>query len=163
MWDIVVNQELLSRGIDSMDKLNIRDLADAFELRLYYCNRSTRIIEWEGQKYCIIDTRKPQMLQYEDFLHELAHIIYDKELLVTTNLNRYIYKERKIDYLVPLIAIPKFALSHIHGKTIGEISEEFHVSHELVIRRLEHVKRKLIMKSEVGGWPLLENVKEKMG
>lgn len=163
MWEEVVNNELIKRGIDNISRLNIRDLSDAFGITLFFWNCSPRIIKHSGAYYCVLDAKKPDVLQYEDFLHEICHVIFDEHLLATKKKELYINKERKIDFLVPLVAIPKFALDHIRGKTIWEISEEFNISHNLVRRRIEHIKSKMILlKKEVKGWLSLENVKEKM-
>lgn len=150
MWEEVVNDELICRGIDSIDKLNVRSFEEAFDVTILYCNYSSRIVKHNKTYYCILDARKPSVLQYEDLLHEIAHIIYDNNLLVENNRTMYIYKEQKIDYLVPLIAIPKFALRHVWGKTIDQIALEFGISRALAFKRLQHIINKGVDKYEGG-------------
>ena len=141
MWERVVNNELLRRGIDSIDKINIRCLSEAFNITLIYWCCSTRIIKYNNHYYCILDNRKNEIEQYEDFLHELAHIIFDDELRVTNNTKQFNYREWKVDYLVPLIAIPKFALDEISKyQTIEEIATAFNVTYKLAYKRIKRLE-----------------------
>ena len=139
MWENVVNKELISRGINDVCQLNIKSLSDAFNVNIVYWNCSTRIVKDDELYYCIIDNRKHPVLQYEEFLHELAHIIYDNDLCVANDKRIYFYRECKVNHLVPLIAIPKFAIMHILGKTVEEISSEFGITRSLAMKRLKHI------------------------
>lgn len=141
MWEDVVNNELIKRGIDNISRLNIRDLSDAFGITLFFWNCSPRIIKHSGAYYCVLDAKKPDVLQYEDFLHEICHVIFDDELRVTNNTKQFNYRECKVDYLVPLIAIPKFALCELHNyQTIEELATVFNVSYELAYKRIKRLE-----------------------
>lgn len=148
MWENVVNKELIKRGIDSVDKLNIRSIAEAFNITVFYWECSTRIVKYDKKYYCIIDARKNSVEQYEEFLHEVAHIIYDEELKVFKNYRYHIYREFKVDRLVPFVAIPKFAVDYVINKSVEEISSEFGISHYLAWKRLLYIYNKGVNKYE---------------
>lgn len=142
MWDNVVNLELLERGIDNIGKLNIRCIAEAFDITLFYWECSTRIVKYEKKYYCIIDCRKNPVEQYEEFLHEIAHIIFDEDLEVIKNINYHTYREYKADRLVPMIAIPKFAINHVIDKSVEEVAEKFNITRALAWKRMLYIYNK---------------------
>lgn len=147
-----VNQLLLEKGISTTSQLNIRDLAEAFDLEVFYWNCRTCYMDGA----IIVDIEKEPIVQYEEFLHELAHVIYPVELETFTDFERWRYIERKVNAIVPYIAVPKFALNLLYkAQTIEEASEMFGVSHQLIYKRLrlmEMNKYKLTRRGEYHGW-----------
>jgi hypothetical protein len=141
IYENFVNQELLKRGINSIEKLNIKELANAFDINVYYWNCGTQLIS-EEELYCIIDCKKDPILQYEEFLHELGHLIYMTSIENVIDLRGWKYLEGKVNYLVPYIAIPKFALNELKlCTTVYEASELFNITPKLVGKRLYKMQR----------------------
>lgn len=132
-----VNKELLKKGIDSVDKLNIRDLSEAFGIDVYYWDMASCYMAGA----IIIDIKKEPVTQYEEFLHELAHVIYMGELKTLKDFNCWKYIEGKVNALVPYLAIPEFALGEIYKyNDVKEIATEFGITYDLAFKRLIGIK-----------------------
>jgi hypothetical protein len=139
-YENYVNDILLEKGINSIDKLNITDLADAFGINVYYFNCGTHLIS-EEELYCIIDSSKNEVIQYEEFLHELAHYIYMHDYRYLTDFNRWKHIELKVNSLVPYLAIPKFALGELlYTATVNEAANRFNISTHLAWKRVNLIK-----------------------
>lgn len=140
-----INNELISRGINTISKLNIKDLADAFDINVYYWNCKS-FLHFDEEHSIVIDINKNFLDQYEEFLHELGHyILFQNHVKLIKSVREWRYIEGKVNYIVPFIAIPNFALGEaLAQNTIQEVSSLFHVSTELAEKRIKLYKNKIL-------------------
>jgi hypothetical protein len=140
IYENFISNVLLERGINSIHQLNIRDLSEAFNIKIYYWNCGTRLVS-EEETYCVIDISKPDIIQYEEFLHELVHYIITHDINTITNLKVWKHIEGKVNCLVPYLAIPKFLLADLNRFTnIYDAGEYFNITPRLLLRRLKSLK-----------------------
>lgn len=144
-YEDFVNTILLDRGINSIEHLNIECLAAAFNINVFYWDCKTFLLSDEDVNI-VIDNKKNEIQQYEEFLHELGHyILYQNHIKLITDLSEWKYIEGKVNQLVPYIAIPKFAMKEaLDQESIYEVSSIFKISTSLVEKRLTLFKNKIL-------------------
>lgn len=130
--------------------MNIEDLASAFEIDIMFWDCQTFLIT-EGGLTCIIDIKKEPTVQYEEFLHELAHVIYMADYESLRDINHWKYLETKVNTIVPYVAIPKFALPEMSKcDSIYHVAEKFNISVNLAWRRYYKLNYKGVGRIEKG-------------
>lgn len=144
-YEDFVNTILLDKGINSIEHLNIECLAAAFNINIYYWNCKTFLLSDEDVSI-VIDNKKNEIQQYEEFLHELGHyILYKNHIKLITDLGDWKYIEGKVNHLVPYIAIPKFLIDNVcHLQTVEAVSNLFYVPHDIARKRLEGIKNRIL-------------------
>lgn len=148
--EIIVSNLLLDKGINSVFKLNIYDLANAFNIHVKNANINSIM---HDQDACIIflDERKSERLQYISFLHELSHYIRNDVSVAVQKKWQYNYCELKTNYLVQYIAMPFFLIDKIiiDLKSVEAVANYFRVTHELARKRLEGIRNRITTRSEM--------------
>lgn len=96
-----VIQELEKRGIYYGD-LTIIKISKAFGIDVSYLEQSSRIYKINNKYFIILDSRKNELSQHEEFLHVFAYF-----LLEIYNIDDYSYKELQIKHIVEILKCPK--------------------------------------------------------
>ncbi len=140
-----VQRLLQDKGIKTINDMTIERLSEAFDIHVFYKPYGTCMKTRCGVTVIMIDSRVNETEQYHQFIHELAHLICHHTSIKYLNNNQWKYYELKAEKVVKYITIPSFLISGY--TTVEEVSEEFHVSYDLAMKRLEAIKnRNLILR-----------------
>lgn len=143
--ELYLSNLLLKKGITKED-LNIKSLAEFFNIKLCYSDLESSMITSKRGTLIFIDENEEPIAQYYQFLHELSHYIQNHLSFQLLNFNQWKYIELKAEHIIRYIAMPYFLIDNIkHLHTIQEVSEYFFVSYELAFKRLEEITNKQIL------------------
>ena len=134
-------------GINTPSDLTIENISIALNINVYFRELSAKLIIDDKEVYIILDSRQPKRKQYEDFYHELAHLLLSHSTAVTLPLFHYF--ENRADNLIQYLAIPYNMLGFIDFKSdnlIEEVSTQFNVNYDLALKRIDNIKGKLEIK-----------------
>ena len=76
-------------GINTPSDLTIENISIALNINVYFRELSAKLIIDDKEVYIILDSRQPKRKQYEDFYHELAHLLLSHSTAVTLPLFHY--------------------------------------------------------------------------
>lgn len=145
-----INALYAQHDILSTDHLNIETLALRMNTWVYYKPISSRCIDRGGGMYSVvIDSRLDKKSQWEDFLHELCHILRHTgnqhelpPLLVD-------WQEDHADAFmlyasIPIYMVRQMDLPEHRQEIIDFLATEFTVTHQLAERRLGQIERRIL-------------------
>lgn len=131
-------------------QLDILEIADLMNINVHFIEISSRTYKNE----IIIDSRLSYEEQWEDFAHELCHILfhYGNQILHLNSLY-LVYQEWKANNFALHFCVPTFMLKEtlfIHNiKNIPEaiplIKSYYNVTDEIAIKKLIHFRNQLQM------------------
>lgn len=131
-------------GIYSPDQLDMMEIAEYLGIKVYFLDISSRVYK----KEIIIDSRLSPEQQWEDFGHELCHLLlqYGNQILYLNNLFLE-YQERKannfaLHFCVPTFILLKYEIANI-PEGIHFITNTFNVTQEFAQKRLIHFRNQL--------------------
>lgn len=125
--------------INSIANYSITEIADIFNIPLFYYHRSFKIIIDDYYLICI-NKNNPTYIQREEFFHELSHI-----LLSHHNVKRNLLDlEYSADYLAFFLAVPLHEILNLDNEELNiySLSEMYKVSHEFILSCINIYKSK---------------------
>jgi hypothetical protein len=133
--------------ITSPEQLHIIELATKFNIWVYYLDMGSMAIENKGLFSINIDRRLSAKEQWEDFLHELCHMLRHAGNQLSMPGSYMEWQEQDATNFQLYAAIPFSMLKQLHlperqGELVEMIAEEFHVTHHLAAARLEQIQRR---------------------
>ena len=126
-------------------QLDILEIAHLLNVKIYFENISSRTYQGE----IIIDSRLSSEEQWEDFAHELCHVLlhYGNQILYINSLFLE-YQEWKADNFALHFCIPTFMLQRYEIASIPDgipfITNKFSVRQEIAEKKLVHFRNQLI-------------------
>lgn len=142
-------EELYSEHqIDSLELLNIDDMARRFNVWIHYKPIKSKGVEFHSNMYTmIIDSRLSPTLQWLAFLHELCHLL--RHVGNQTKLPELFTKsqEDEAEQFVLYAAMPISIISKLHmpaqrDKAIEYLSRTFAVPKKMAERRFDQIQRR---------------------
>ncbi len=136
-------------GIIAPSQLNIDEVATRLDVWVHYMKNTSRALEYMGLRSIMIDNRQAREDQWEDFLHELCHVLRHAGNQTTMPRLFCEGQEAEANRFVLYAAIPFFMLrSHRLPNRIDEAAEyialQFGVTYELALKRLEQIQRRTL-------------------
>lgn len=142
-------EELFERcGIDSVEQLNIDDIARRLNVWVYYKPIKSKGLEIRPGLYTmIIDSRITPTQQWLDFLHELCHLLRHAGNQTTLPELFTEGQEQEAEQFVLYAAMPISIISKLHipqqrDKAIEFLSKTFAIPKKLAERRLDQIQRR---------------------
>lgn len=135
-------------------QLDILEIADLLNIKVHFINLSSRTYKGE----IIIDSRLSPEEQWEDFAHELCHVLfqYGNQIL---NINSLFleYQEWKannfaLHFCVPTFMLQKSLLKHkIESipEAIPYIINNYNVTDKIALKKLIHFRNQLIVSNSL--------------
>lgn len=122
-----------SIGIEKPSQLNIFEITYKLNIWLYYSNSNSRALNRNGLYSINIDQRVSKERQWEDFGHELAHLLRDAGNQLRLPDHMIHYQEAKADVFALELCVPTFmlldiSLPIIRNEAVNLIVETFNVS-----------------------------------
>ena len=133
-----------SIGIFHPHQLDMEDIASRLGMTLIHMPVSSFNVE----KTIILDVRKSDIEQWQDFGHELCHALMHIGNQNIMPLPFRLYQEWKAISFALHVCIPTFMLEQMkltgdESKDIWMIQEKFHVEREFAQNRLQHYLNKV--------------------
>lgn len=143
-----IEQLWLKSGIVSPSQLNIDDVAGRLDVWVHFMQDTSRALEYMGLRSILIDKRQGREAQWEDFLHELCHILRHAGNQTTMPRLFCEGQEAEANRFVLYASTPFFMLRELKlPDRMDEASEfiasHFGVTHELASKRLEQIQRRM--------------------
>ncbi|MFD0697797.1 ImmA/IrrE family metallo-endopeptidase [Paenibacillus sp. GCM10027628] len=136
-------------GITAPDQLHIMNLAAKLNIWTYFLDMNSMAVENNGLFSINIDRRLSAKEQWEDFLHELCHVLRHSGNQMTMPERYLDWQEQDAASFQLYAALPISMLKHIplperKSEIIEVLSEEFNVTYRLAAARLEQIQRRIL-------------------
>lgn len=139
--EIIVSNILLEKGINSLYKLNVYDLSQAFGIQVWYEDVGGILI---NKKAIVLDKNKSHRDQYVQFAHELGHFFRDDPSFQQLEDWQHKYVELKVNRLMLYITMPYFLLDIIVSLgSVEKVAQCFYVNEEMARKRLEGIRNRM--------------------
>lgn len=134
-------------GIVSVNQLNVEEVAARLDVWVHRLGQSSRGLDYKGMRSILIDSRQSREDQWEDFLHELCHVLRHAGNQTTMPRSFCEGQEAEANRFVLYAAIPFFMLRNLRlpGSELeaaGFLAARFGVTFELALKRLEQIQRR---------------------
>ncbi|TCS80343.1 ImmA/IrrE family metallo-endopeptidase [Tepidibacillus fermentans] len=135
-------------GITEPYQLDLNDIAAKLNIWLYFEEMSSRAFERKGMASIIIDRRLSPAEQWEDFGHEMAHILRQcgNQIILPDSFVQF--QEMRADnfaleFCIPTFMLLKLDLPNTSKKIIEFIMDNFNVTERFAKRKLDKFQRNL--------------------
>jgi Zn-dependent peptidase ImmA (M78 family) len=135
--------------ITAPEQLQIAELAGKLNIWVYFMDMGSMTIEKQGVFSVNIDRRLSGNEQWEDFLHELCHVLRHSGNQLVMPTPYMDWQEQDAAHFQLYAAIPMFMVRRLklpehQSEMIELLAEEFHVTHRLAAVRLEQIQRRVL-------------------
>ncbi|WP_339063629.1 ImmA/IrrE family metallo-endopeptidase [Tepidibacillus marianensis] len=129
-------------------QLDMIDIASKINVWLYFEDMSSRAFERKGMASIIIDQRLSSADQWEDFGHEMAHILRQSGNQILLPDSFIEFQELRaenfaLEFCIPTFMLLNLALPQSKLATIKYIANTFNVTTELAKKKLAKMERNL--------------------
>lgn len=135
-------------GIDSLAQMNIDEVASRFNVWVHYLPEPSRALEYMGMRSVLIDKRLSAVRRWEDFLHELCHVLRHAGNQTTMPKAYCEWQEAEANRFVLYAAMPFTLLGKLSIPDRLDVATRFLAGHfgvttELARQRLEQIQRRI--------------------
>ncbi|WP_096199480.1 ImmA/IrrE family metallo-endopeptidase [Bacillus sp. FJAT-45350] len=130
------------------ENINLSTIAEILKIPTYFLPLNSQVVTFNGLRINI-DSRLSPPEQWEDFGHELCHVLrqYGSQLNMQTDF--LTYQEEKADNFALHFCVPTFMLEELElplqrSLVIGFIAETFNVTPLFAKKRLERYEQQLL-------------------
>jgi len=136
-------------GIKEPNQLTITELAARLNIWVYYLEIGSQVIERNGMFSMNIDSRQSPERQWEDFLHELCHVLRHagnqmQMPAAYTQMQELEANNFQLYAAIPYSMLRKLELPRQQNEIIDLLTQEFKVTPDLARRRLEGIQRRVL-------------------
>ncbi|MFC3799996.1 ImmA/IrrE family metallo-endopeptidase [Cohnella sp. GCM10012308] len=137
----------LRAGIVKPDQLTIEEVSDRLDVWVHYMSQSSKALEWMGIRSVLIDLRLTAEQQWEDYLHELCHILRHagNQTVMPRSFLEHQEAEAKRFVLyasMPFSMVKDMKLPPSRGEAVQLLAGKFGVTCELADVRLDQFQRR---------------------
>jgi hypothetical protein len=143
--------EDLYRQLDIVrpEQLQIMELAARLGISVYYMDMGSMAIENQGVFSINIDRRMSAKEQWEDFVHELCHVMRHSGNQMAMPSGYVHWQEQdaanfQLYAAMPFSMIAKLHLPDKETELTELLAEEFHVTHKLAAARIQQIQRRTL-------------------
>ncbi|TVY01330.1 ImmA/IrrE family metallo-endopeptidase [Cohnella terricola] len=139
----------LKSGIHAPSQLNVEEVASRLGIWVHFMQETSRALEYMGMRSILVDQRLEREAQWEDFLHELCHVLRHAGNQTVMPKLFCEGQEAEANRFVLYASMPFYMLRHLKlPERIDEASEvisfQFGVTFELARKRLEQIQRRTL-------------------
>ncbi|MED0983008.1 ImmA/IrrE family metallo-endopeptidase [Bacillus paramycoides] len=128
------------------EQIDMIEIAKKLNICLYFAPFGSHALQRNGITILVIDSRKSKYEHWEDFSHELCHILLHSGNQLLMPKMFLDYQEAKAKNFELHFCVPTFMLRRIHSSQLTAyfIAETFNVSLQLAEKRLSHYENQLL-------------------
>jgi len=135
-------------GIREVGQLSIDEVAMRLSVWVHYLSETSQALEYMGMRSILIDKRLGEREQWEDFLHELCHVLRHAGNQTLMPKSFCESQEAEANRFVLYAAIPAFMLADMKipnrlDEAAAWMADRFGVTPRLALRRLEQIQRRI--------------------
>ncbi|MFB9277395.1 ImmA/IrrE family metallo-endopeptidase [Cohnella cellulosilytica] len=139
----------IKSGIAEPSQLNVEEVASRLDVWVHFMNDSSRALDYMGLRSILVDRRLDKEAQWEDFLHELCHVLRHAGNQTVMPQLFCEGQEAEANRFVLYAAIPFYMLRQIKlpariDEAVETIASHFGVTLELAGKRLEQLQRRTL-------------------
>ncbi|MFF2797078.1 ImmA/IrrE family metallo-endopeptidase [Lysinibacillus xylanilyticus] len=140
----------IKMGIVSPNFLDYRKISIYIGIKVFYWSDNSQALFANEQPFIFLDETLSQQQQWQEFCHELAHVLlHTGDQYYMSPLFRE-YQERKANNFMYHACMPTFMLQDLQlcdctPNTVLKLQELFNVEYEFALKRLTQYYNKLIM------------------
>ncbi|MGZ9782500.1 ImmA/IrrE family metallo-endopeptidase [Bacillus pseudomycoides] len=131
------------------EQMDMMKVAQKLNIWLYFAPIGSCAMKRNGLASIVLDERKSQQEQFEDFGHEVAHLLFHAGNQLNMPKMFLDYQEAKaqnfaMHFCIPTFMLQKLFLPYSRLEAIELISNTFNVTGEFANRRLIHYQGQII-------------------
>jgi len=135
-------------GIREISQLTIDEVSARLDVWVHYLSETSQALEYMGMRSILIDKRLSEREQWEDFLHELCHVLRHAGNQTLMPKSFCEGQEAEANRFTLYAAIPAFMLVDIKipdrlDEAAAWMADRFGVTPRLALRRLEQIQRRI--------------------
>lgn len=137
-------------NILTAEQLNIKTISNKLGIHVFYWSDSSQALYNDGRYYIFLNENQSPQQQWQDFCHELSHVLlHTGDQFHMYPLFRE-YQEFKANNFMYHACIPTFMLEALSiddhtPQTIMKVTQIFNVEYDFAFRRLTQYNNKQIM------------------
>lgn len=137
-------------GIVNPNLLDYRKISVNIGIKVFYWADSSQALFSKEMPFIFLDETLNQHQQWQEFCHELAHVLLHTGDQFNMSPLFHEYQERKANNFMYHACMPTFMLDELQlcdytPNTVLKLQELFNVEYEFALKRLTHYYNKLIM------------------
>ncbi|MCD1259479.1 ImmA/IrrE family metallo-endopeptidase [Paenibacillus athensensis] len=142
-----INQLFEQLDVTSPEHLNIGYLSGKLNIWVYYMDMGSMAVEQNGLFSINIDRRLSRQEQWEDFLHEICHVLRHagNQMHMPTPYLEWQEQDAgnfQLYAALPFSMIRQLILPERQSEAVELLTEEFNVTPRLAVTRLEQIQRR---------------------
>lgn len=143
-------------GIVNPQQLNFRTIAERLGIHVFYWPEPSQALFLKDYAYIFLNENLTEQQIWQDFCHELAHVLLHSGHQGCMSPLFREYQENKANNFMYHACMPTFMLNQLEIKdytqqTTVHLSELFHVEYEFALKRLkQYVHNKEFMRNQNG-------------
>ncbi|MGF9965363.1 ImmA/IrrE family metallo-endopeptidase [Bacillus rhizoplanae] len=131
------------------EQMDMMKIAKKLNIWLYFAPIGSCAMERNGLASIVLDDRKSPQEQFEDFGHEMAHLLFHSGNQLSMPKMFLDYQEAKaqnfaMHFCIPTFMLQKLPLPSIRSEAIYLLSNTFNVTVELANRHLIHYEEQML-------------------
>jgi Zn-dependent peptidase ImmA (M78 family) len=135
-------------GIMEHYQLDMIYIAERLNVWIHFMDIESQAIDRNGLHSMVIDRRLSPDLQWQDFGHELCHVLRQAGKQTDMPMEFLLFQETKADnfaleFCVPSFMLKTIKLPYLRSEAIRFISEAFNVTQTFASRKLEIMQRRV--------------------
>lgn len=149
----------LKLNVNDTKDLNYRRIAQLLKISIFYWDEPSQALFLDGHNFIFLDERLSPQQQWQDFCHELCHVLFHNGNQNNLPLSFIQYQEIKANQFMYYAAVPTFMLNKMDlynctYENVILIQKLFNVEYNFAVKRLtNYVQRK----SNMLYWNTLHN------
>lgn len=129
-------------GILTPQQLNFQTIAIQLEIRLYYWPDKSQALFLKNHAYIFLNEKLKDQQQWQDFCHELAHVLLHSGHQGRMSPLFREYQENKANNFMYHACVPSFMLDELEQSdasafTVQHVQQLFNVEYDFAVKRLE--------------------------
>ncbi|MFC4302976.1 ImmA/IrrE family metallo-endopeptidase [Cohnella boryungensis] len=139
----------MKSGILTPAQLNVEEVAAKLDVWVHFMRDTSRALEYMGLRSILVDQRLGREAQWEDFLHELCHVLRHAGNQTIMPKLFCESQEAEANRFVLYAAMPFYMMRHLKlpqriDEAVEVIAVHFGVTFELARKRLEQIQRRTL-------------------
>jgi Zn-dependent peptidase ImmA (M78 family) len=143
-----VNKLYHRLGIMELYQLDMMDIAEKLNVWIHFMDMESQAIDRNGLYSIVIDRRLPSAEQWQDFGHELCHVLRQAGKQTDMPMDFLMFQETKAESFMYEFCVPTFMLINCslpqqRGEAVQFVSETFNVTKSFADKRLSQIERRM--------------------